>query len=139
MIVTDTNTIAYLYLPTDQTDNVVSLLHTDSQWIAPLLWRSELRNVLAMYVRKSIIDLSTAIAIQAQAEQQLADNEYTVNSMDVLTLAQQSGCSAYDCEFVSLATSLSLKLITGDQKLIQTFPNVAMTAGEYLRLVNQSV
>jgi predicted nucleic acid-binding protein len=133
MIVTDTNTIAYLYLPTDQTDNVVSLLHTDSQWIAPLLWRSELRNVLAMYVRKSIIDLSTAIAIQAQAEQQLADNEYTVNSMDVLTLAQKSGCSAYDCEFVSLATSLSLKLITGDQKLIQTFPNIAMTAGEYLR------
>jgi predicted nucleic acid-binding protein len=134
MIVTDTNTIAYLYLPTDQTDNVVSLLHTDSQWIAPLLWRSELRNVLAMYVRKSIINLSTAMAIQAQAEQQLADNEYTVNSMDVLTLAQQSGCSAYDCEFVSLATSLSLKLITGDQKLIQTFPNIAMTAGEYLRL-----
>jgi predicted nucleic acid-binding protein len=133
MIVTDTNTIAYLYLPTDQTDNVVSLLHIDSQWIAPLLWRSELRNVLAMYVRKSIIELSTAIAIQAQAEQQLADNEYTVNSMDVLTLAQKSGCSAYDCEFVSLATSLSLKLITGDQKLIQTFPNVAMTAGEYLR------
>jgi predicted nucleic acid-binding protein len=133
MIVTDTNTIAYLYLPTDQTDNVVSLLHIDSQWIAPLLWRSELRNVLAMYVRKSIIDLSTAIAIQAQAEQQLADNEYTVNSMDVLTLAQKSGCSAYDCEFVSLATSLSLKLITGDQKLIQTFPNIAMTAGEYLR------
>jgi predicted nucleic acid-binding protein len=133
MIVTDTNTIAYLYLPTDQTDNVVSLLHTDSQWIAPLLWRSELRNVLAMYVRKSIIDLSTAIAIQAQAEQQLADNEYTVNSMDVLSLAQQSGCSAHDCEFVSLATSLRLKLITSDQKLIQTFPNIAMTAGEYLR------
>jgi len=133
MIVTDTNTIAYLYLPTDQTDKVVSLLHTDSQWIAPLLWRSELRNVLGMYVRKSIIDLSTAIAIQAQAEQQLADNEYTVNSMDVLTLAKQSGCSAYDCEFVSLATSLSLKLITGDQKLIQTFPNIAMTAGDYLR------
>lgn len=137
MIVTDTNTIAYLYLPTDQTDNVVSLLHTDSQWIAPLRWRSELRNVLAMYVRKSIIDLSTAIAIQAQAEQQLADNEYTVNSLDVLTLAQQSGCSAYDCEFVSLATSLSLKLITGDQKLIQTFPDIAMTAGDYLRSLNQ--
>ena len=132
MIVTDTNTIAYLYLPTDQTDNVVSLLHKDPHWVAPLLWRSEMRNVLAMYVRKSIIDLGTAIAIQAQAEQQLAENEYTVNSMDVLTLAQQSGCSAYDCEFVSLATSLSLKLITGDQKLIQTFPNIAMTAGDYL-------
>ncbi|MGD9661127.1 MAG: type II toxin-antitoxin system VapC family toxin [Porticoccaceae bacterium] len=133
MIVADTNTIAYLYLPTAQTDDVVSLLHKDPHWVAPLLWRSEFRNILALYLRKDIIDLSTAIAMQSQAEQQLAENEYTVNSMDVLTLASESGCSAYDCEFVSLAKSLNLKLITGDKKLIQLFPGIAMTAGDYLR------
>lgn len=132
MIVADTNTIAYLYLPTAQTDEVVSLLHKDPQWVAPLLWRSEFRNVLALYVRKGIVDLSTATAIQAQAEQQLADNEYTVNSMDVLALASESGCSAYDCEFVSLAKSLNVSLITGDKKLIQLFPGIAMSAGHYL-------
>ena len=87
MIVADTNTIAYLYLPTAQTDDVVSLLHKDPHWVAPLLWRSEFRNVLALYVRKGIIDLSTAIAMQSQAEQQLAENEYSVNSTDVLALA----------------------------------------------------
>jgi len=134
MIVADTNTIAYLYLPTAQTNDVVSLLHKDPHWVAPLLWRSEFRNVLALYIRKGIIDLSTATAMQTQAEQQLADNEYTVNSIDVLALASQSGCSAYDCEFVSLANSLSLKLITGDKTLIQLFPDIAMTAGEYLRI-----
>ena len=96
MIVADTNTIAYLYLPTEQTNDVVSLLHKDTHWVAPLLWRSEFRNVLALYVRKDIIDLNTAIAMQAQAERQLADNEYTVNSMEVLTLATETGCSAYD-------------------------------------------
>lgn len=133
MIVADTNTIAYLYLPTAQTDDVVSLLHEDPHWIAPLLWRSEFRNVLALYIRKDIIDLSTALAMQAQAERLLTDNEYAVNSMDVLTLAKESGCSAYDCEFVSLAKSLSLKLITGDKKLTQSFPGIAVTAGEYLR------
>lgn len=132
MIVADTNTIAYLYLPTAQTDEVVSLLHKDPHWVAPLLWRSEFRNVLALYVRKGIVDLSTATAIQAQAEQQLADNEYTVNSMDVLTLASESGCSAYDGEFVSLAKSLNVNLITGDKKLIQLFPGIAMSAGHYL-------
>jgi predicted nucleic acid-binding protein len=68
--------------------------------------------------------------MQSQAEQQLAENEYTVNSMDVLALASESGCSAYDCEFVSLAKSLDLKLITGDKKLVQLFPGIAMTAGE---------
>jgi predicted nucleic acid-binding protein len=133
MIVADTNTIAYLYLPTAQTDDVVSLLHKDPHWVAPLLWRSEFRNVLALYVRKGIIDLSTAIAMQSQAEQQLAENEYSVNSTDVLALTSESGCSAYDCEFVSLAKSLNLKLITSDKKLIQMFPDIAMTAGDYLR------
>jgi len=87
-----------------------------------------------LYIKKGIIDVSTAIAMQSQAEQQLADNEYTVNSIDVLALASDSGCSAYDCEFISLANSLSLKLITGDKKLIQIFPQVAMTAGDYLRI-----
>jgi predicted nucleic acid-binding protein len=133
MIVADTNTIAYLYLPTAQTDDVVSLLHKDPHWVAPLLWRSEFRNVLALYVRKRIIDLSTAIAMQSQAEQQLAENEYSVNSTDVLILTSESGCSAYDCEFISLAKSLNLKLITSDKQLIQMFPEIAMTAGDYLR------
>lgn len=133
MIVADTNTIAYLYLPTEQTDDVVSLLHKDPHWVAPLLWRSEFRNVLAMYVRKNIIDLQTAISMQSQAERHLADNEYTVNSMDVLKLAAESACSAYDCEFVSLAKSLNLKLVTGDKKLIQTFPEITTTPEDYLR------
>jgi predicted nucleic acid-binding protein len=134
MIVADTNTIAYLYLPTEQTDDVLALLHKDPHWVAPLLWRSEFRNVLALYIWKNIIDLNTAIAMQSQAEQQLADNEYTVNSMDVLTLASETGCSAYDCEFVSLAKALNLTLITGDKKLLQSFPGTAKTAGDYVRI-----
>lgn len=133
MIVADTNTIAYLYLPTEQTDDVVSLLHKDPHWVAPLLWRSEFRNMLAMYVRKNMIDLQTAISMQSQAERQLADNEYTVHSMDVLKLAAESACSAYDCEFVSLAKSLNIKLVTGDKKLIQTFPEITTTPEDYLR------
>ena len=59
--------------------------------------------MLAVYVRKNVIDVQTAISMQSQAERQLADNEYTANSMDVLTLAAETGCSAYDFEFVSLA------------------------------------
>lgn len=133
MIVADTNTIAYLYLPTDQTDDMVALLHKDSHWVAPLLWRSEFRNVLALYVRKDIIDLNTAFAMQSQAERHMADHEYSVNSTSVLTLAEQSGCSAYDCEFVSVAAALNTRLITGDRKLIKAFPDIAMTAKDYLR------
>lgn len=133
MIVADTNTIAYLYLPTEHTDDVLKLLRRDPEWIAPLLWRSEFRNILALYVRKNILDLDTALAMQAQAEQQFANREYSVSSGSVLELAAQSGCSAYDCEFISVASALKTKLITGDKKLIKAFPDIAMTAGDYLR------
>lgn len=132
MIVVDTNTIAYLYLPTDYTIDVETLLEYDPHWIAPLLWRSEFRNILALYVRKNIIDLDTALQMQAQAEKQLDGNEYSVNSTTILTLAKESGCSAYDCEFISIAKSLNSKLVTADKKLIAAFPDIAMTAKNYL-------
>ena len=118
MIVADTNTIAYLYLPTDYTSDVEALLEIDSNWAAPILWRSEFRNILALYVRKSIIHLDTAMQMQLQAEHQLAGNEYTVNSNSVLSLAEQSNCSAYDCEFVTIAKTLNTTLITVERSTI---------------------
>ena len=49
MIVVDTNVISYLLLPTPMTAAAEGLYQYDSEWSAPLLWRSELRNVLALY------------------------------------------------------------------------------------------
>jgi len=138
MIVVDTNTIAYLYLPTEYTDDVEKLLDLDSHWIAPALWRSEFRNILALYVRKNLVDFKTAIQMQMQAELLLANNEYQVDSDSVLTLAVESGCSAYDCEFISLAKSLNLKLITADKKLLNSFPEIAYTAGNYIAELTKS-
>lgn len=132
MIVVDTNTIAYLYLPTEYTSDVEKLLDVDSHWIAPALWRSEFRNILALYVRKNLLDLKTASQMQAQAELVLANNEYQVDSDSVLTLATESGCSAYDCEFISLAKSLNVKLITADKKLLNSFPDIAVSAKYYI-------
>lgn len=132
MIVVDTNTIAYLYLPTEYTVDVERLLDVDSDWIAPALWRSELRNILALYIRKNLLDLNTACEMQAEAEKLLANNEYQIDSISVLKLASDTGCSAYDCEFVALAQSLNLKLITADKKLLNTFPDIAFTARNFI-------
>lgn len=132
MIVVDTNTIAYLYLPTDYTDDVEQLLASDPHWVAPSLWRSEFRNILALYLRKNILDLETAYHMQAQAEALLSKNEFEVDSTSVLTLANESRCSAYDCEFVSLAKSLDTNLVTADKKLLAAFPELAVSAKNHI-------
>ena len=124
MIVVDSNVIAYLYLPGEFTAKAEKLLEREPDWAAPLLWRSELRNILALYMRKNLLDFGDAYRIQREAEALLADHEYDVDSFEVLTLARDSGCSAYDCEFIALAKQLGVKLVTEDIKLRQAFPKL---------------
>ena len=47
MILVDSNVLAYLYLPGDRPAETEALLDQDPDWAAPVLWRSEFRNILA--------------------------------------------------------------------------------------------
>ena len=127
MIVVDTNILAYLYLPTDHTRHAEALLQRDPDWIAPLLWRSEFRNILAGYLRRKMLTLDQAQNLQAEAERLLAGNEHEVDSRDVLELVRDSDCSAYDCEFAALARRQGVKLVTLDAKLLKAFPKLTVS------------
>jgi predicted nucleic acid-binding protein len=131
VIVADTNIIAHLMLPTQDTALAERVFAADPDWIAPILWRSEMRNVLALYLRKSLITLEEAVRIQDEAEAFLQNSEYEVDVRDVLALADQSPCSAYDCEFVALAQSFGVKLITLDRKVLGAFPDVAASPANF--------
>jgi len=121
VIVVDTNVIAYLFVPGDRTSAAEALRRRDTEWAAPLLWRSEFRNVLATLIRLGRIELPTAQAIQEQAEQLLAPLEFAIDSDTVLALAASSSCSACDCEFVALADFLDVPLVSADRKLKARF------------------
>jgi predicted nucleic acid-binding protein len=127
MIVIDTNIIAYLYLPTEYTKKAEDLLLEEPIWAAPVLWRSEFRNILALYIRKEILTFDQAVQIQTEAESLMEENEFQVNSLDALNLVQASSCSAYDCEFVALAQNLQIRLVTADKKIISEFPDIAIS------------
>ena len=136
MIVADTNIISYLFLPTDYSVKASQLYRTDPYWVAPELWRSEFRNVLALYLRQNIISLTEALALQEEAESLMADREFTLPSVAVMNLVASSNCSAYDCEFVALARQLSVKLVTQDKKLLREFPETAISLDEFLVRAN---
>lgn len=131
MIVADTNLIAYLLIRSDQTSFAQLALQKDSAWAAPLLWRSEFRNVLAMYLRRDQLGLADALEYMQEAEALLHGREYEVPSAPVLDLSQQSGCTAYDCEFVHLAQQLGVSLVTSDRRLLNHFPDLAISLQEF--------
>lgn len=131
MIVVDSNVLAYLYLPGEHTAMAEALLAHDPDWAAPVLWRSEFRNILAGYIRRKALTFEQACGLQREAESLLVDSEFEVDSLSVLELVRDSDCSAYDCEFIALAMQLDTQLVTMDGKLLRAFPQraVALTAG----------
>ena len=131
MIVVDSNVLAYLYLPGEYTAAAEALLEQDSDWAAPILWRSEFRNILAGYLRRKAITFEQANSLQREAESLLEGAEFELESLAVLELVRDSDCSAYECEFIALAMKLDTTLITMDKKLLRAFPKraIALSAG----------
>ena len=127
MIVVDTNVIAYLYLAGPHAAEAEEALRRDPEWAAPILWRSEFRNVLAHYLRKDLLTLEDAYQILAEAASLMHRREYRVASLPVLDLVTSSTCSAYDCEFVALAQDLEVPLVTTDRQILGQFPQVAIS------------
>lgn len=130
MIVVDSNIVAYLYMGGGYGPAAEALLDKDGEWAAPILWRSEFRNVLAGCLRRGDLDLEKARAMQSEAEQFMREAEFDVDSRSVLDLIHESPCSAYDCEYVSLAMHLGTNLITMDKQVLRAFPDVAVPLRE---------
>lgn len=131
MIVVDTNVIAYLFIPGDHSSEARRAYLRDPAWCAPILWRSEFRNVLALYLRKKQLPLDAAITIAREAEGLLEPGEYQLAANAVLPLLETSICSAYDCEFVALARQLDVSLVTSDKQILRAFPKIAVSLGEF--------
>jgi predicted nucleic acid-binding protein len=134
VIVVDANIIAYFYLDfgTPQTQLAESLMRRDCEWVAPRLWRSEFRSILAKYLRGGQLSLPQAVDMMAAAESIVGAAEYEPPSVVVLRLAQQSGCSTYDCEYVALARDLKVPLLTADQAVLRQFPTLAVSMAAFL-------
>lgn len=133
MIVVDTNIIAYLYLTSAYTKQVERLLTIDPEWATTILWRSEFRNILTLYLRKKLLTLQEAALISEEAETLMQKGEYQVTSAQVLHLVTISDCSAYDCEFVAVAEDFHLPLVTVDKKVLNAFPHIAVSLESFTK------
>lgn len=133
MIVADTNLIVYLLVRGQDTPDAERAYSIDRDWVAPSLWRSEFRNALTLFLRQGFLGLDEAAWHVASAERLMQGKSYEVDSIRVLALTMQSGCSAYDCEFATLAQQLGVPLVTSDRRLAAKFRPTAILLREFVR------
>lgn len=127
MIVVDANVLAFHCLPGPRRDAARAVFRRDPDWAAPRLCRSEFTNVLALCVRRGERGLADAVLVLEAALEALAGRELPVDPGEVLRTAVSSGCTAYDCEYVVLARTLGVPLVTDDRQVLRAFPGLAVS------------
>jgi len=133
VIVVDTNVICYRWMSSPNSAAAETALAKDPHWIAPLLWRSEFRNIVALALRKKALTIHVAQEIVRRAEASFERSEFAVSSDAVLQLVARSNCTAYDCEFVALAHAEGVSLVTADRQIVDEFPEVAISLKRFVR------
>ena len=132
MIVVDTNVIHYCWVRGQNTELAQAVRRRDPDWHAPFLWRSELRNILTAYLRRGLLSRPQIDSILRATDHALAGNSHFVSDSSVLDVVEACTLTAYDAEFVSLAKTLSVPLVTADKAVLKAFPEIALTMDAFL-------
>ncbi|MEM1042390.1 MAG: type II toxin-antitoxin system VapC family toxin [Bacteroidota bacterium] len=126
MIVIDADVIASFWIKGPRTAAVLRARRRDTDWIVPLLWQSEFRSVLRQHLVHGSLSFADAVWVANKAEAMLSGRAYEVRSADVLKLVERTGHSSYDCEYVALAEAEQVPLVTGDRRVAERFPDIAV-------------
>ena len=83
--------------------------------------------MLTAYLRRELLSRDQIVGILNAADQALAGSEHIIADELVLDVVVGSALTAYDAEFVALASALSVPLVTADKAVLKAFPDRAMT------------
>jgi predicted nucleic acid-binding protein len=124
--VVDTNVIAYYLL-----GNPLFEAETRAFWenlrepLAPALWEAEIANVVWMSVRAGVLDTAPALA-KLHLARRLGIHTVATRALwhGALLRSVETGVAVYDTLFVELAERERAPLVTFDQRLLKTWPEL---------------
>jgi predicted nucleic acid-binding protein len=134
MIVIDANILIYTLIECDNSHLIPKLRAKDADWRTTGLCRHETLNVLATYQRRGVLTLEQCQELLNHANRFIAQAQCEVNFATSLDIAAKYGISGYDAQYVELAASLSVPLISEDRKLRQAAPEMVMSLQQFIDL-----
>jgi predicted nucleic acid-binding protein len=132
MIVVDANILVYSLIKCDYTSLVQKLRERDMDWRTTGLCLHEILNVLATYQRRDVLKLAQCKKLLEHAERFMKVAQCEVKMDVALAVAAKYAITGYDAQYIALAQSLNVSLITEDRKLRDAVPGIAFCMQEFL-------
>jgi predicted nucleic acid-binding protein len=130
VIVVDANILVYSLIEGDYTPLVHKLRERDGDWRTTGLCLHETLNVLATYQRRDVLTLAQCKKLLDHAERFVKVAQCEVKMDAALAMAAKYAITGYDAQYVVLAQSLNVPLITEDRKLREAVPGIAFSMQE---------
>lgn len=116
MIVADTNLIVALAMRGENFTHAAKVFSKDPDWHAPILWESEFRNAMTVFIRAGILNERTALEAFQIAFEHITP--LAVSTAGVFRISNAFKLTGYDSEFAALAEWLDVKLVSSDTDLL---------------------
>ena len=132
MIVIDANILIYSLIECDYSPLIQQLRGKDADWRTTGLCLHETLNVLATYQRREVLTLPQCRKLLDHADRFIKVAQCEVEMDAALAVAAKYAITGYDAQYVALAQSLNVPLITEDRKLRKAAPGIAFSMREFL-------
>ena len=131
MIVVDASVLVGLAFSRDEYHaHALAARRRDPDWQAPMLIRSETRNVGRGYFLKGEPFATVAAAIRAASA---AITTHVVGDDEVLEVVKDGHLTAYDAEYVALARRLACRLVTTDTDILDHYAEDTINLRDFVR------
>jgi len=133
MIPVDANILAYFFIESPFTELARQVFAKDQEWVVPALWRHEFISILLKIARQGSQSEADLLTIWENANALVKGNEKEVDMRQAFHLAIQQRVSSYDAQYIALAQTLGIPLVTEDRKLRQAAPNLTVSMQDFLK------
>lgn len=131
MIVVDASVVAFLMIEGELTDAVRELHRIDPDWVTPPILNHEILNILAAVGSAEKSSLAMEV-VWRDVRALVATRQQVPDPVRSLRLAVELGVSGDEAQYLCLADTLGLPLVTQEESLLRAAPKRAVGVVDYL-------
>jgi len=132
MIVVDANVLVYSLVDNQRSGLTRKLFEKNPIWKFPVLWKFEVGNALTLMVRQNELTAKTAAGVLDTASKIFLSGETDVDADLAFKLSLDRKITFYDAQYLALAHTLNVTLVTEDKALRKASHGKAVSLEEFL-------